>query len=108
MPEFLEHCRSDLLSIRTAMVTTDYEATGDLGRRLRGAGGGLGFEFVTEVGGEIEAAARRRDEPAIRGQMEILQSFLDHVQFVADQPAMTPRRRAIRLRLRRRLPIMWS
>ncbi len=82
VPEFLKTCRTDLLTIRSAMVTADYRTVEDLGHRMRGAGGGLGFDFVTEMGGEIESAARRHDGPVIRGQVKIMQNFLDHVEVV--------------------------
>lgn len=82
LPEFLMTCRTDLLTIRSAMVTADYRTVEDLGHRMRGAGDGLGFDFVTEIGGEIENAAMRHDGPVIRGKVKIMQNFLDHVEVV--------------------------
>ncbi len=84
--EFLATCRTDMLTIRSAMVTADYATVEDLGHRMRRAGGGLGFDFVTDVGGEIENAAKRHDEPIIRGQIKIMQNFLDHVEVVVANP----------------------
>ena len=84
LPEFLMICRTDLLTIRSAMVmvTADYRTVEDLGHRMRGTGDGLGFDFVTEIGGEIENAAMRHDGPVIRGKVKIMQNFLDHVEVV--------------------------
>ena len=79
---FLDSCRTDMHRLRDAMVTADNATIELLGHRLRFAGENLGLELISEVGGEIEHAAQRRDEPGIRDQVRVLQNFLRHVDVV--------------------------
>jgi hypothetical protein len=107
-PEFLETCRADLLTIRNAMVTADYASVADLGHRLHGTGFSLGFDFVTEIGGEIAEAAEHRDRSVMNELIKTFEHFLNHVEVVADEPALPPKhRRKIGLAARW-MPITWS
>ncbi len=51
---------------------------------MKGSGGGYGFDGITEIGGEIETAAKRRDPVAIRIQADALSRYLARVEIVGD------------------------
>ncbi len=82
IPTFLANRQKDLQTLRTAMTEKDFEAIRILGHRMRGDGGGYGFNAISDIGGVMELAAGRRDEPAIQRQTAALEEFLSRVHIV--------------------------
>jgi len=74
---FLESCRSTLAELSEAAAVGDFELICRHGHRLRGSGGAFGFMPVTELGGQIEDAARRRELENIRRGIAALGHYLD-------------------------------
>ena len=79
VPIFLENRRRDVRTLRHSMGSQDFETIGMLGHRMKGDGGGYGFDLISEMGGAIELAAGRRDYPAIERLTTRLEDFLDRV-----------------------------
>ena len=82
IPTFLANRQKDLQTLRTAMAQKDFETIRVLGHRMRGDGGGYGFNAISAIGGMMELAAGRRDEPAIQRQTAELEDFLTRVHIV--------------------------
>lgn len=82
VPTFLANRQKDLQTLRTAMTEKDFETIRILGHRMRGDGGGYGFNAISAIGGVMELAAGRRDEPAIQRQTAELEDFLTRVHIV--------------------------
>ena len=79
---FLANRQKDLRTLRTALSEKDFETIRTLGHRMRGDGGGYGFNAISTIGGVMELAAGRRDEPAIQRQTAELEDFLTRVHIV--------------------------
>lgn len=84
VPGFLNNRRQDVVSIHEAVNQGDFETARILGHSMKGSGGGYGFDGITEIGGEIETAAKRRDPVAIRIQADALSRYLARVEIVGD------------------------
>ena len=82
IPTFLANRRKDLHTIRTALTEKEFETIGVLGHRMKGDGGGYGFHAISEIGGAMEMAAGRRDQPAIERSLAQLEDFLARVTVV--------------------------
>jgi HPt (histidine-containing phosphotransfer) domain-containing protein len=82
IPEFLDNRRGDVESIRGAVASDDYETVRVLGHSMKGSGGGFGFDDITEIGAALEQAAKRKDEMAIRDELEKLANYLARVEVV--------------------------
>ena len=82
IPTFLSNRQKDLQTLRTAIAEKDFETIRILGHRMRGDGGGYGFNAISDIGGVMELAAGRRDEPAIQRQTAALEEFLSRVHIV--------------------------
>ncbi len=82
VPVFLSNRRKDLATLRTALAEKDFETIRVLGHRMKGDGGGYGFERITEIGGAMELAAARRDHPALDRHVAELEHFLARVDVV--------------------------
>lgn len=85
VPLFLECRRSDLLKIRQALQNGDYETIRKLGHNIKGAGGGFGFDAVSELGIQIEAAAEKQNGEIVGKYAEELAGYLLHVEVVVDE-----------------------
>jgi HPt (histidine-containing phosphotransfer) domain-containing protein len=51
-----------------------------LGHRMKGSGGSIGFDEISDIGEALETAARRADEERIRKAVEQLRAYLARVR----------------------------
>jgi CheY-like chemotaxis protein len=79
IPAYLDKRRKDVSACRLALATGDFVAIRRLGHNMRGTGTGYGFPGLTEIGGEIEAAALQSDVSALRDQLERFADYLERV-----------------------------
>jgi HPt (histidine-containing phosphotransfer) domain-containing protein len=82
MPIFLDTVSQNIVSIRDALGRGDLETVRTLGHRMKGAGGGYGFDRVTELGREIEMAARAADAERCRVLNEELAETMSKTDIV--------------------------
>ena len=84
IPGFLNNRRNDVEQIRASLRTGDYATIRLLGHSMKGAGGGYGFDPITEYGGEMEQAALQQDVAAIEASLARLADYLARVEPVFD------------------------
>lgn len=84
IPGFLENRRKDIVEIESLLAANDYETIQRLGHSMKGAGGGYGFDEITDIGMHIEQAAKEKNSADIRIQIKKLSSYLDCVEVVYD------------------------
>lgn len=82
VPVFLENRRRDLETIEAALGAGDLEPVIRVGHNMKGAGGGYGFDAISELGAELESAAHAGDAGAIRRLHEALEQYLARVEVV--------------------------
>jgi HPt (histidine-containing phosphotransfer) domain-containing protein len=61
MPGFLERKEKDLQELRRLLKAQDFVGIRYIGHKLKGTGGGFGLQVISEIGGELEAAANEED-----------------------------------------------
>ena len=61
IPKFLDNRQKDINLIESALEKNDFDAIRMLGHSMKGAGGGYGFDGVTEIGKNLEEAAKEAD-----------------------------------------------
>ena len=79
VPGFLENRRRDVQKIETALGQDDLNTICVIGHRMRGDGGGYGFDAISVVGAALEQAAAREDRDGIRRSTTELTDFLARV-----------------------------
>lgn len=84
IPGFLANRHKDITLLLDAVNRGDFETARILGHSMKGSGGGYGFDGITDIGAEIETAARHNDPDAIRSQVNALSRYLARVQIVSD------------------------
>lgn len=82
VPVFLRNRQKDVRILRDALTTQDFKTVQTLGHRMRGDGGGFGFNRITEIGSAIERAAKLEDRSIIEQQIIQLEDFLKRVAVV--------------------------
>lgn len=82
VPIFLANRHKDVHTLRASIADRDFETVGILGHRMKGDGGGYGFDVISQIGGAIELAVGRRDHPAIERLTTQLEDFLARVTVI--------------------------
>ena len=80
VPPFLEHREQDVRSIHAAVQAGDFQTVQSLGHSMKGAGGGYGFDRITEIGAELEAAGIARDAASALHWNEELSRYLAEIE----------------------------
>jgi HPt (histidine-containing phosphotransfer) domain-containing protein len=84
IPGFLENRRRDAARLDALLADRAYGDIRLIGHSMKGAGGGYGFDAVTEIGAELEQAALREDAAAVRAGIARLVDYLARVEVVFD------------------------
>lgn len=82
VPIFLGNRENDLRTLRDALTRQDFGTIQNLGHRLKGDGGGYGFNRITDIGATLEQAAKQQDGSMIEQQIVQLEDFLRRVSVV--------------------------
>ena len=82
VPGFLENRRRDIQTIETALQENNLAPIQVIGHRMKGDGGGYGFDAISMMGAALEQAAAREDRDAIRRHTAELTDFLARVTVV--------------------------
>ncbi len=82
VPGFLENRRRDVQTLERALKENDLRTIHLIGHRLKGDGGGYGFDAISAIGGVLEQAAAREDRVVIRRQIAELVDYLARVTVV--------------------------
>ena len=80
IPGFLSNRRQDVIKMQTALADGDYDTIRLLGHSMKGAGGGYGFDTITDIGKALETAAREKNAQKLQEQIRILTHYLEHVE----------------------------
>ncbi len=82
VPGFLANRRRDVAEIDHALQNGDFETARVLGHRMKGDGGGYGFDTISDIGAALERAAARHDRPALGRHLAELTDFISRVDVV--------------------------
>jgi hypothetical protein len=82
VPGFLANRRRDVEKLETALQQNNLAQIRTIGHRMKGDGGGYGFDAISMMGAALEQAAAREDQDAIRRHTAELIDFLARVTVV--------------------------
>ncbi len=84
IPGFVENRKADVEKIRTSIENGNYADIRIIGHSMKGAGGGYGFDAITDIGDLIEQAALASDDSVIKEQTSILEDYLSRLELIPD------------------------
>jgi histidine phosphotransfer protein HptB len=82
VPIFLDNRKKDVQTLRSALSRQNLKTVQTLGHRMKGDGGGFGFDRISEIGGAMERAAQLQDYATIEQLIAQLEDFLKRVTVV--------------------------
>ncbi|OQW33521.1 MAG: hypothetical protein A4E19_03785 [Nitrospira sp. SG-bin1] len=82
VPIFLSNRKKDVQTLRVALDKRDFHTIQTLGHRMKGDGGGFGFDRITEIGAAMERAAKLEDRATVEQHIAQLDDFLSKVLVV--------------------------
>ncbi len=82
IPGFLDNRRKDVETLTAALNAGEFATVQSTGHSLKGVGGGYGFALISEIGAELENAAKSQDAGAVQAQINTLQDYLDNIEVV--------------------------
>ena len=82
VPGFLANRRRDLVTIEACLKQGDLTTIRLLGHRMKGDGGGYGFDQISTIGDRLEQAAIAHDPASIAAEVAQLTDFLAKVTVV--------------------------
>lgn len=82
VPDFLSRKRNDVYALVSALERRDFEVLRSIGHRIKGEGGGFGFDTLTEIGAALEEAAKAKEVDAAQRQVSALSEYLERIQVV--------------------------
>ena len=80
VPGYLSNRRNDLLAISKALETNDIDAIRVIGHGMKGSGGGYGFSRITEIGADLERAAKENNLSDIQDLKRALADYVERVE----------------------------
>ena len=80
IPMFLENRADNIAELKKLLKEENYEGIEKLGHKIKGSGGGYGFDKVTDLGREIEQAAAAGNTKKLRDLIEELAEHMDKVE----------------------------
>ena len=82
IPGFFQNRQKDVQRLSEALEQGDFEAIRIIGHSMKGAGGGYGFDRVTDLGAIIEEGAKAQDRERIREAVAELADYMSRVEVV--------------------------
>lgn len=82
VPGFLNNRRRDVEKIAALLEVGNFADIRMIGHSMKGAGGGYGFDPISDIGDTIERAALASDSTNIRASIERLADYLARVDVV--------------------------
>ena len=80
LPQFLEHRRRDIVTLRAALERGDFETIRRLGHNMAGNGISYGFPNMSAIGRRLEAEASAGNTVGVSEQVTSLETCLEHVE----------------------------
>ena len=82
IPGFLDDWKKEVRSMQEALEKGDYEFIRSIGHNMKRTGGACGFDAITEMGRNLEEAAKVMDQEGIEKTFGKLSSYLKRVEVV--------------------------
>jgi len=82
IPEFFQDIRQDIQTMAEALERREFQDISRLSHSLKGAGGGYGFNTISDIARSLEAEARQEQSEGVARWLKQLQAFVDDVRVV--------------------------
>ena len=85
IPQFLENREEDIKKLEKLLQESEYDQIRIIGHSMKGSGGGYGFDYLTEIGSEIEKKAELENKDEIKKLIEELKNYLNNIEIIYEE-----------------------
>ena len=82
VPPYLSRRKKEVPEMFDFLAKSDFVRLAEVGRNLKGTGGGYGFLELTHLGSWLEQSAKQQDAEALHKRITDVNDYLDRVQLV--------------------------
>jgi HPt (histidine-containing phosphotransfer) domain-containing protein len=79
IPRYLDNRKKDIDVLKNALDQEDYYAVQKLGHKLKGSGGGYGFDALSRMGQTLEISAKGKKSQKIKDTINELIEYLENI-----------------------------
>lgn len=80
IPGFVDRKEKDVEQLLVLLAHGEYDAIRNIGHRLKGSGAGYGFAALSDIGAELERAARAHERSKIAGFIEAMRAEVGKIR----------------------------
>ncbi|MEI7815805.1 MAG: Hpt domain-containing protein [Desulfuromonadales bacterium] len=80
IPQYLESKREECVQLRLLAAQGDFKQIRSIAHGMKGSGGCYGFSVISNIGGEMELAAKAANLAEVLAQVEILKSYMGRIE----------------------------
>lgn len=82
IPKFLENREEDIKNLERLLKEAEYDQMRIIGHSLKGSGGGYGFDYLTELGSQIEKNAELKNKEKLNNLIIELKNYLNNLEII--------------------------
>ncbi|MCF6150167.1 MAG: Hpt domain-containing protein, partial [Candidatus Kuenenia sp.] len=82
IPSFLNEVRQNIRTMSEALQDNNFETILNIGHRLKGAGGGYGFDHISKMAMLIEKNAEEKNTKEIQKKLEEFSNYVESIHVV--------------------------
>ncbi|MGM0500114.1 MAG: Hpt domain-containing protein [Bacillota bacterium] len=82
IPQFLENREEDIKKLEKLLKKSEFDQIRIIGHSMKGSGGGYGFDYLTEIGSQIEQAAELKNDHKIKNLINELKKYLENIEII--------------------------
>ena len=82
IPKFLENREEDIKNLERLLKGAEYDQIRIIGHSMKGSGGGYGFDYLTEIGSEIEKNAELKNSDELNNLINELKDYLNNIEII--------------------------
>lgn len=80
VPGYLEGRHRDVVLMSKMLGQQDFESLLALAHRIKGSGASYGFDTITNIGHDIETAAKNKEQKVVEASISALASYLKRIE----------------------------
>jgi HPt (histidine-containing phosphotransfer) domain-containing protein len=80
VPGYLDSVKKDLIVLNDALKGSHFEKIETLGHRMKGVAISYGFSFLTDLGKEMELAAKEKNTKTLERSIKDITEYLDLIE----------------------------
>lgn len=82
IPQYLTNREEEVEKLKALLEAENFEEIRFIGHSLKGSGGGYGFDYLTELGAELERKAELAEKEELKSTIENLEDYLKNLEII--------------------------